>query len=696
MDRAVKAALSHRYLTTAICAALILLAGYAGLRTIAARGTAMYDTTASDVVYDRAGRVIRIAQNEHGQICMFASSYPPRVRDLVLAKEDEWFYFHPGVHPYRSVVAALSRARGVPSGGASTITQQLAKTLLDTAGKRTFTNKTRELMLAFALELTYSKDELLTMYLNTVPLGGNLQGFPAASRAYFDKQVAELNENETLQLIAALSDPNNARPLSETNLARAVVLAGTLSLPSPLRIAREKDSYSAAWLELTYVLKGCGECTSTLDVDLNERVRALLRRHVERGQASDATHGAIAIVDVRQGELLALVGSPDPSSDASGMRINMALQTRPIGSTVKPFLYLLGFQAGLRPYTIAHDREYRYEIETGFPLYPKNYDGAYRGEVTLEEALANSLNVPSVEVLRFTTLPVAYGYFEQTLHLVPPQPFERYAYGIALGGLELDLLSLTHAYTALARGGSLHRLTTGYTSKGEPFYFAPPHSTLKESTTIAEPKYVALVNAILTDRTAGVEQFGQSGSLYLSRPGYAVKTGTSRDYHDSWTIGYTGDYAVGVWLGNAENKPMRGVTGATGAGSLWRDVMELMYTTPYHRGTPLHLGPVVKVLNERGYSYGLANDDVPYARTLLGVTGLIETPHEGDTFLYTHNMRIPLRASGHVRWFANGVPLKNGDAWYPTAPGRYTLEARSDTEEASIEVVIVSEPVNVP
>lgn len=653
-----------------------------------------YVSLASEVTYDRTGQVVRIALNPYEQVCMFATTFPEELSSLVLRKEDDWFYYHPGVHIFRSMSVAVDYLRNRAHGGASTITQQLAKTLLQNTQERTFSNKLYELGVALALEIHHSKDDILVMYLNTVPLGGNIQGFPAAARAYFGKQVAELNENEMLQLISALSNPNSARPLTDTNFAQALELAHALDTVMPLQATGAKQSGNA-WLELTDLLEGCTSCTATLDTELTERIRKTLANHVEQGKEYGITHGAVAVIDVHTGEILALVGSPAPETDAEGMRINMALETRPIGSTIKPFLYLLGFSKGLRPYTLVEDREYKYEIETGFPLYPKNYDGEYRGTVTLEESLANSLNVPTVEVQRYITLPNTYSYLENVLGFSPRQLWDSYAYGIALGGLELDLVTLTHSFTALANRGVLPRLISAHTKDGTPHYFTTPHSVLEEEVVIANPEEVALVNAILTDRTAGVEQFGVEGSLQLSRGGYGVKTGTSRDYHDSWTVGYTGDFAVGVWVGNVKNTPMNRVSGSTGAGMIWHDVMELMFTTPYDHNNPIDLSSVVRVPNERGHSWGLASDDVEVARALLKSDTLILFPHDADTFLFSEGMSVPLSARDDVEWYINGRE-HTGDRWLPTQLGTYTITARSDTEEEQITVRVVGEPTRIP
>jgi membrane peptidoglycan carboxypeptidase len=214
---------------------------------------------------------------------------------------------------------------------------------------------------------------------------------------------------------------------------------------------------------------------------------------------------------------------------------------------------------------------------------------------------------------------------------------------------------------------------------------------------VADASLVGLVNAILTDRTAGVEQFGQKGSLHLSRAGYAVKTGTSRDFHDSWTVGYTGDYVVGVWIGNADNKPMHQVSGAAGAGAVWRDVMELMFTTPYYHGTKIDTSAVVKVTGTRGYSYGLAGDDVEHASGLLADADLITFPHDGDTFLLTEAMRVPLSATEAVSWSVEpATGVIRDEALYPAGPGAVTITATTNTRTESVTIRIVEDQASLP
>jgi penicillin-binding protein 1C len=243
------------------------------------------------------------------------------------------------------------------------------------------------------------------------------------------------------------------------------------------------------------------------------------------------------VIDPKTSEIITFIGSKDPESSVAGSKINMAMEPRPIGSTIKPLLYLKGFMDGLRPYSLVVDREYKYAIATGFPLYPKNYDGQYRGEVTLHEALSNSLNVPTVKVLEYIGLTNFYEFLSGPLAFEPLQNYENYQYGIALGGLEMDLLTLTHYFTVFPKMGTLEPLKI---LKDEPENFSlPPQSHITQKQIVADKKFIQLIHTILSDRFSGVDQFGLESNLNIETKEYGVKTGTSRDFHDSWVVGYT-------------------------------------------------------------------------------------------------------------------------------------------------------------
>lgn len=661
--------------------AFALLSGYALSGFLADSLVDSYKRQFSNEILDRHGAVIAVKQNDKHLYTRRVTSLPPDFKTLLLQKEDRFFYYHPGVNPVSVARALWARVQGKPSGGASTITQQVAKLLLNHEGQRTLLAKLEELVYAVSLEAHLSKDEILRMYVNSVYVGNQAQGFAQGARVYFGKPLKELSTSESLRLLATLSHPGARNPWKPSNAQAAAALATALDRNEVhfANVPKEHHAYqSTEAFELNTLALTCpSTCQTTLDASLTRRVRAILARVIAQESKRGVRHGAVVVIKVPENELLVLVGSPDPSSFAPGGRINMALEPRPIGSTIKPFIYLKGFQRGLRPYSIVEDREYRYPIATGYPLYPKNYDGAYRGEVTLHEALASSLNVPSVKVLEYIGLTAFYDFLEHDLSFVPLQPLESYQYGIALGGLEMDLLTLTHYYTLFANDGVLKPialLTAGGSTSN-----LPPQADIVEKRRIAPPAYVRLVNLILNDRLTGVAQFGRKNNLTLTQDNYSVKTGTSRDFHDSWVVGFTPDFVVGVWLGNAQNTALRQVTGQSGAGRVWHDVMELLLTTPYDRDTPLATDGVAEFTINGSLAYGLPGDELPQHRDLLQSGALILHPHNQDTFVADNTHEIPLEASAAVRWFVDGTFIAQGHeaTFTPTNPARFEIEARA-------------------
>ncbi len=520
------------------------------------------------------------------------------------------------------------------------------------------------------------------MYANTVYMGNNIQGFNQASIDYFNKELKELNDSEFLALLATLSNPSKNNPQKSINEKVLENLAVKLKVElEPYNIHNDVDGYvhkTATSFEFDSLKEICGKtCTTTLDRELTEKIREILSRNIYATWDSGARNGAVVVIKLPENELLAIVGSPKPSNESSGHGINMAIKPRPIGSTIKPFIYMEAFKKGLRPYTLAEDREYKYPIATGYSLYPKNYDGLYHGTVTLHESLSNSYNVPTVKTLEYVGLSDFYGFLEQKLAFVPIRDLNSYQFGIALGGLEMDPLTLAYYFSIFPERGILKPLKLFLDRKNNSQTILPPMSRLIGETKVAEPKHTELVTKILNDRKAGVEQFGLESSLNLTQNNYAVKTGTSHDYHDSWTVGFTPDYIVAVWLGNAENEPLRHVTGQSGAGQVWNEVMELLINSDYNHKTKFNFDSVKAFLIDDSIDLGLQDDIVKEHRSLLQEKNLILSPHEGDTVLLGASTAIPLRSSREVSWYINDVFLdtRAETDFYPKEPGTYSIRA---------------------
>ncbi len=655
-----------------------------------------YQNLESLTVADRSGELVAIKPNAKGNYARYTSSLPKDFKARLVKKEDRHFYWHTGLNPISSLRALFVYFKTGTPGASSTITQQLVKNLLGNEQERTFTNKITEVFYALALELFLSKEKILNMYSNTVYMGNGIQGFDGASERYFGKKLIDLNDTEELSLLATVSSPSKLNPWRMENKSEVERLSKRLGVTSlePLVVIKEFQAISSANFELESLSSCTKSCTVTIDKDLTDRLREVLSRNVAQTSVYGGRNGAIVVIKLPENELLAIIGTFDTRSGINGSAINMAVKPRPIGSTIKPFIYLRAFEKGLRPYTLVDDREYKFSIASGFPLYPKNYDGIYRGRITLHDALSNSLNVPTVKTLEYIGLENFYSFLEQDLQFKPLQPMESYQYGIALGGLEVDTLTLAHFMTLFGNGGELKPLKLfkdGSDQVGGAI--APPMETTIQSRRITDKKYVELVNKITSDRIAGVEQFGLAGNLNLPQTNYSVKTGTSRDFHDTWTVGFTPDFLVAVWLGNVENEPMRQITSSTGAGKIWHDSMEVLLNSEYNKKTPLDFSALVPYEIGGKIEYGLPGDDINFIENRLFDTSLVTNPHDGDTFSFESGMEISLRSNSRVRWFEGDTFLGEGVEvpFHPLTPAAYTLRAKSKNMEESIIIRVVAD-----
>lgn len=676
-------------ISTAFIVGLLIYTSY----TLAKSLEETYEGLLSLEIRDRNGITIKKYQNEKDLYATPIEGLPENLTDLLLEKEDTYFYLHPGVNPISIGRATLAYIKNGRPGGSSTITQQLVKILLGNEQHRTLTNKLKELLYVISLEIQLSKAEILTMYLNSVYLGNQAQGFSVASNLYFDKSPKDLTEQEMIQLLATLSSPSVQNPWKKANENASKLLADTLDVPLYDISSTKNKSHSyqkSSFFEIHSLDIKCEvSCDLTIDSGLNEQIREILDRNISYSYDRGARNAAAVVIKIPENELLAIVGSKDPSSQSEGSQINMALEPRPIGSTVKPLIYGKGFELGLRPYSLVEDREYKYPIATGFSLYPKNYDGQYRGIISLHEALSNSLNVPTVKVLEYISLNQFYDFLENDLEFIPIQDLHSYQFGIALGGLEMDLLTLTHYFTLFAQGGKLKPIQVGITGYGD--IVEPPQSNLQEEKQIFDLKHTQLVNKILSDRSTGVNQFGLKSNLNLTQNNYAVKTGTSRDFHDSWVVGFTPDFVVGVWLGNSENTALQQISGQSGAGRAWQEIMELLFSTEYNNKTPFAFDQVADIHMDGSIEFGLLGD-IPerYRNVMLGAE-IILSPHNQDLFEFKQGTTIPLNSRTEVDWYIDGVYLESGTSvdFNPVSHGTYEVEARQGENREIISLEIV-------
>lgn len=647
----------------------------------------IYKSRESSRILDRKEKLITLQKNSLGYYAEYINNLPAEFKKTLLQKEDKYFYYHPGINPFSILRSLKNYFVGENNLASSTITQQLVKIIFSNETKRNLKNKFVESFYALALEANLSKEEILTMYANSIFLGNGTQGIASASRLYFGKSPEVLTEKETRQIVETISNPTDKNPFKK-NLLNSENL-------TPEKIKKMRDDFynyynSPALFEVQSLnLESRPLYYLTIDQELTFRLREILKRNLQSLASKNASNGALVVIKLPENELISIIGSPDPDINAYGYKINMAVKERQIGSTIKPFIYLKGFEKNLRPYTIVEDKEYKYTIGTGFAFYPRNYDYEYRGDVTLHYALSNSLNVPAVKVLEYAGLENFYNFLINDLNFKPVQNLENYQLGIALGGLEMDLLTLSHYFTIFPSEGKLRPLK---------FYLSDDTKLRMGDKKISEESYIQLINKILSDRITGVEQFGQKSDLNLYAKNYAVKTGTSRDYHDSWVIGYTPDFLIGVWVGNSDDTPMDAVSGQSGAGRVWNEAMNLLLNSEYNKNTPFNFNFIKEFNTDDGIDYGLKNDKFEEYKNLLKDNSFILNPHNGDTFLLEEKTQIILKARGKAEWDINGKLFGIGEEliFKPEHSGKYKIEAKetlpsTPSKSEFIEIFIENE-----
>jgi len=647
----------------------------------------LYNDQQSQIILDRTGKIIATLPNSKGYYASYyTDSLPDELKNLLIRKEDRFFYYHPGFNPISMAQAALTKVGMAKRKGSSTITQQLVKNLLGNELDRNIKNKIVETFYAVALETFQTKEEILTMYSNSIYLRNSSQGIYQASQMYFKVPPELLNQIQVLQLLATINSPSTNNPLKQSNQEVAINLGKRLDInfnelaptsQSEVKINISKfQPIKTSYFEISSFLrnKNIKASQTTIDLELTKKIRKIIKRNIDELKIYNANNAAAIVIKIPENEIITLIGSPDPDSFEETYKIDMLHQARPIGSTVKPLIYLKAFERNLRPYTLVDDREYKYITAIGLPLYPKNYDFNYRGIVDLHYALSNSLNVPSVKVLEWVGLGQFYEFLTDNLKFKPIQNLEEYQLGIALGSLDMKAIDLAKYFTLFANKGILKNIKIT--------------DTQNEEKLIADEKYIQLVNRIISDRKTGIEQFSLKSELNLSQNNYALKTGTSRDFRDSWIVGFTPDFLVLVWVGNADNSPTEKISGQIGAGRIWHEIMELLFNTQYNKKTKLDFDLLHEFNKQDKVEYGLVQDNYEEYKNLLLKEDetLVLLPHQNDTFFLEENTQIVLRAKESVSWFVDNIHLDTGveTIFVPEKAGIYIIKAETKTGRKEI------------
>ena len=562
-------------------------------------------------IWDRNNRLLFESLNTTGRKTPVSyDRFPQHLIDATVASEDNTFWSNRGVD-----IKALMRAifqnlqEGAIVSGASTITQQVARLGVisrSASSRRSFVRKIREILIALRLSSQYSKKEIITLYLNEVYYGNLAYGIQAAATTYFHKDVKQLSLAESAFLTSLISSPESRNPYTHfISAKKAQTRVLDLMVRNKFISNRKRDQVKQEEIQLEnpgntiqaphfvhYILEeverlkiqsnGGVNIYTTFDYPTYQLSEDIAKIWINKLQNEhDVSNAALVLLENETGAILNMLGGVDYFDATRSGQVNMATALRQPGSALKPVTYATAFMKGYTSATLLYDVKKVYKTKKGEGFTPYNYDGRFHGLVLAREALASSFNVPAVEMLNRVGLQDFLKTARQ-LGISTYTQEERYDLSITLGGAEVKLLDLTNVFASLGRGGifkepyAIESVTadsgaTIYQHKSEPGRIALG----KNSGQIAY-----LLSDILSDQKARIPGFGEKNALVLDRPA-AVKTGTTTDWHDNWTIGYTPSYTVGVWIGNNDNHPMKQITGVTGAAPLWNQ-----FFREYLKGKP--------------------------------------------------------------------------------------------------------------
>lgn len=575
---------------------------------------------AATKIYDRNGELLYDIFEDQNRTPIKLESVPDVVKKATIAIEDKDFYKHSGFDIWGIARSAfkLILSRQIEGGG-STLTQQLVKNALLTSDQ-SWIRKIKELILAVQVERTYSKDQILEMYLNEIPYGGTSYGIEAAANLYFGKHASELTLAEA-SLLAGLPQspsrysPYGSRPelarVRQAEVLRRMVEDGYITSEQAEEAKNTQLTYRTTQKQIGFkaphfvlyvkeklieqygeakVAKGGLKVTTTLDYKLQEQVEKIIKDEIEKLKSDKVGNGAAVVIDPRNGQILAMAGSKDyfgasfPEGCIEGKscvfepNVNAAVSLRQPGSATKPITYAAGMQKKYTAATMLMDVRTEFPGGANLPSYnPVNYDGQFRGPVQVRYALGNSLNIPAVKMLALVgvrdSMELAYNMgltsWEPTAENV-----SNVGLSLVLGGRETRLIDLTAAYTVFANGGrridplSIMKIEE---ANGKTVYEARD----SEGQRVLDEGIAFIISNIMSDNGARSAAFGSNSILNIPGKTVSVKTGTTDEKRDNWTVGYTPSVATGVWVGNNDNSVLdpKIASGITGASPIWQKIM---------------------------------------------------------------------------------------------------------------------------
>lgn len=562
----------------------------------------------STKIYDRNGELLYTMYKDENRRLVTLDEVPLIMRQATLAAEDAQFYSHPGISFKGISRATLKYFQTGQVTSGSTISQQLVKNIYLTPEK-TFLRKLREIILAFQLERTFTKNQILEMYLNEVPYGGTAYGIEQAAQVYFGKSIANITIHEAAFLAGLPKSPSRFSPFSGNNTMAVARQHEVLNLMRENGFIKDNEYKTARDIALVFAenkqiikaphfveyvrqeleaLYGDSVASAgltvrtTLDLKLQEQVQQLVSNEVDSLAQLRVSNGAAIVVKPKTGEILAMVGSRDYYNDVVDGFVNVVTRPRQPGSSIKLITYAYALSHGMTPATILDDSPVTFTPKGGKPYTPQNYDGQYRGKISLRSAFAESRNVPAVRVIN------QYGVEQiieqgQKMGITSWVDPRQYGLSLTLGGGEITLYELSGVYSTIANMGTYvplspflditnnRGLRLAYLC-GEASHF---NTNNCQNSQALDPRVAYQLIDILKDNAARSPSFGARSALVIpSHPEVAVKTGTSNNLRDNLTVGFNQDYVVATWVGNNDGSPMsRVASGVTGASPMWNKIM---------------------------------------------------------------------------------------------------------------------------
>lgn len=550
-------------------------------------------------IYDRNGNLLYEIFANQNRTLVRLEDIPKNLKNATIAIEDKDFYSHPGFDVKGIIRAFVTNIKKEGFQGGSTITQQLIKSAFLTPDP-SIVRKVKEVVIAFWAERIYTKNEILELYFNFVPYGGTAWGIESASEIYFGKEVKDLTLSESAFLAGLPRAPSVYSPYfgngklwkkRQKEVIDAMVKLGYVEKEEGDKAYEEELSFKTSQVPikaphfvmyirdllvkkygLTEVERGGLQVKTTLDLPLQEKVEEVVAEEVENSSHLNISNGAALVTTPSKGEILAMVGSKDYFDDENDGNVNLTTSLRQPGSAIKLITYALALSSGFTEATILDDSPLTI-FNAGEPPYsPVNYDGAFHGRIPLRTAFGNSFNIPPVRIAQKLGASNVKRLGEQ-MGITSWNGVKRYGVSITLGGLEVRMTDLATAYGTIANQGSrvdLDPILEIKDSYGKEIY---KKEVLEKK--VLDPGISFILSDILADNNARVIEFGLNTPLRIQDKKVSVKTGTTDNKRDNWTIGFASDILVATWVGNNDNTPMNPAlaSGITGAAPMWNKII---------------------------------------------------------------------------------------------------------------------------